>query len=142
MSKVTQFSSDTPIKAAPRFWDQEQLKVFNLDEHQFLIKELARGLDPDEVLSYLGVDYDMLPQYDKWFFNTTFNRGRIDQKHAAVLSLVNSMSGKTALQSSLAYLLRFGNDTWKKDVNAVGPAVPATVKLIIDDGTQSSQAVN
>ena len=132
MNNVTKMPKKKP-KIAPRAWLQSNLQIFTITEHEYLIKDMSKGLEKEEVLSYFGLVYEELPEYDQFFFDVSFARGRIDQKHNAVLKVIDSMSGKTALQSSLAYLQRFGNDTWKQDVKLTSDQ-PGTVKLIIDSG--------
>jgi len=130
MENVTTLPKKIP-KAAPRNWIQKELQVFIIAEHEYMIRDMSKGLEKEELLSYFGLVYSDLPSYDKFFFDVTFARGRIDQKHNAVLKLVESMNGNSALQSSLAYLQRFGNDIWKQDVKLASDK-PSKVELIIN----------
>lgn len=132
MNPVTKLPIKTK-RAAPRSWNQDNIRAFTVSEHEYMIKDMAKGLEKDEILAYLGLEYTDLCEYDRFFFDVTFARGRVDQKHHAVLKLVESMSGKTALASSLAYLTRFGNSTWKAP-EGTGEKIAKGIKIVVDTG--------
>ena len=94
----------------PRSWDQRDLRYFEAHIHEGEIKRLAAGLDREEVLNYYGLTEGLLDDYDQYFFDICFIRGRMEAKHDAVKSLFKQMNdGRGGVQASLTYLGRFAN---------------------------------
>ena len=116
----------------PVKWDFSKIQVFER-LHEAEIRSLAPGLEMDEVLSYYGIEsIDLLPEYDRWFFETTWNRGRIIAKQNAAASLIDAMSSRDALPASLAYLTRFGGPNWQA-AEGTGAKVAKGLKIVIEE---------
>lgn len=97
--------------APPRHWDAGQLQFFTL-EHIPEIKALAQGLSKEETLNFYGLSKGLLPEYDEFFFDIQYIRGRIDAKQRAVQNLFENMRatrGNGGVQATLAYLNRFAD---------------------------------
>lgn len=95
----------------PASWDEQRLQFFR-ETYRFEgeIKRLAAGLDREEVLNYYGLTDGVLPEYDQYFFDICFIRGRMDAKHKAVQRLFDQMGeGRNGTHAALAYLNRFAN---------------------------------
>ena len=95
----------------PASWDEQQLQFFR-ETYRFEseIKRLSAGLDREEVLNYYGLTDGILPEYDQYFFDICFIRGRMDAKHKAVQRLFDQMGeGRNGTHAALAYLNRFAN---------------------------------
>lgn len=126
-------SAVTKIKRkAPAEWDQKQLRVFNLSSDEYQIKQFAKGMEPEEVLAWYGLERNDLPPYDEWFFDVTFKRGRLEAKKESVDKLFANMSSQKGLEASLAYLTRFGNERWQSDKNT-DPGKVKGLKIILTD---------
>ena len=95
--------------APPRSWDYSQLQFFKSPLEQGAeIESLARGLTRQEVLSFYCLTEGLLPDYDEFFFDTHFMRGRIQGKQDAVKALFSSMKAKNGgSQAAVEYLSRF-----------------------------------
>lgn len=129
MSNVTQ--NNLP-SIPPAVWDATKLQVFER-KHEMEIRSLSPGLEIAEILEYYGIDdINLLPEYDRWFLEVSWNRGRIIAKQNAVASIIKSMESRDSLAASLAYLTRFGNDAWQ-DSSASGAKVPKSIKIVMED---------
>ena len=123
--------SDLP-KIPPVVWDSAKLQVFER-KHEMEIRSLSPGLEIGEILSYYGIDsVDSLPEYDRWFLETAHSRGRIIAKQNAVASIIKSMESRDALAASLAYLTRFGNDSWQSD-SGIGSKIPKSIRIVMEE---------
>lgn len=119
-------------KIPPTVWDEDSLEVFER-KHEMEIRSLAPGLEMEEILEYYGIDsIDLLPDYDRWFFEVTWKRGRILAKQNAAAALIKALEGKGAIDASLHYLTRFGNDNWKMD-SASGFKTPKSIRIVMDE---------
>jgi len=117
--------------APPVNWDQQQLQFFNAMEHTAEIMALAQGLSMEEVLNFYGITIGLLPDYDEFFFEITYIRGRMKAKQEAVQSLFDNMKiakGGIGTQASLAYLTRFA-DSFKGEVNGANSGTPKAIKI-------------
>jgi hypothetical protein len=114
----------------PKSWDQTQMQFFNAAEHKAEIMALAQGLTMEEVLNFYGITSGILPDYDEFFFEVTYIRGRMKAKQEAVQSLFDNMKvakGGIGTQASLAYLTRFA-DSFKGEVNG-SDGTPRAIKI-------------
>lgn len=119
-------------KLPPNSWDESQLAVFS-KRNEVEIRSLAPGLELDEILEYYNIEsLDDLPDYDRLFLEVTFKRARIIAKQNATAHLISSMVGANALSASLAYLTRFGNESWK-DSNGTGVKPPKGIRIVLDE---------
>ena len=77
---------------------------------------MSAGMEPEEILSWYDLEYGQLSDYDRWFFDVTFRRGRLEAKKQAVSQLfANMQSPNKGMEASLAFLQRFGNERWQAD---------------------------
>ena len=131
MSDETIVNEKIKRGAPPKTWDMSKLEFFNPHEHTPEINQLCIGLNKEEVLEYYGITYDDLPEYDKWYFDITFTRGRTTAKSNAVGKLFTAMKGRDALPASLSYLTRFGGDWIEKAGES--DKMPKSIKIVVEE---------
>lgn len=99
-------------KMPPKIWDKGRFEVWDKPDFQKLeIQNMAPGLSRAETLLYYNLEEDDLPDYDLWFFDVHYNRGRLLAKQNATAKLMDCMDGNA--QAILAYMSRFGKEEWQ-----------------------------
>ncbi len=128
MTYVNKFKGKIP----PNVWDEDRLEFWNNPKIQSVeIQHLAMGQSREEILDYYFLDDEILQEhdYDAWFFEVNFRRGRMLAKQNATASLFDSMKGNSA--ASLAYLTRFGKEEWQSD-SGTSASHAAEIKVVLD----------
>jgi len=105
--------TNTSLKAPPDKWDEKKLKFFNI-EHQFNIKDMAKGLNETDILYWFGLEkkqFDNLSDYDKQFFTVNYRKGRVEGLQKSVENLFQQQKLKGGAPACLAHLTRFA-EAW------------------------------
>ncbi len=117
----------------PSVWDAELLSTWDKPDFYALeIQSMAPGLMREEILEYYNLDEYDLSDYDYWFFDANYKRGRIVAKQNVVSKLLANADNPTV---AAAYMNRFGKGEWQNRPSGKEAGVKE-IKLVLDDGTE------
>lgn len=74
------------------------------------IKDMAAGMNPDEILATFSIDKDDLSKTEQIYFDEFYAYGKGMAVNIVVQNLLESTKGKTGQQAAMAFLRRFARE--------------------------------